>query len=245
MAITYGFVVLMCAIAAAFVCGTAIALPFAWMPRGKRERYTVWAAVVWSRVVLHGILFTRVDVTGRGNLPKDRGALVVANHRSWLDPLLLIAELRAVGLSKAEIFWLPIIGQYAWLCGAVFVDRKSPAKRTAAREEVMSLIRAGVRVGLFPEGTRSRDGEMREKVYLSLPKDCWEDGVPVLPCALYGTERTLPTSRRGAIPFQRCRMDIGEVMEPADYPSADAFAEAVWAQVTSRFEQLRSEDVSA
>ncbi|TNE91987.1 MAG: 1-acyl-sn-glycerol-3-phosphate acyltransferase [Deltaproteobacteria bacterium] len=242
LGLVYGLFVLLFAVLAALVVGTVMALPFAPIARGRRESFTVWAAVVWSRVVLHGLLGARPRVTGKGNLPSDRGALVVANHRSWLDPLLLIAELRAVGLSKSEIFWLPAIGQYAWLCGAVFVNRRSRAGRQRAREEVMMLIRGGARIGLFPEGTRSRDGELRDKVYLTLPKDCWEEGVAVLPCAVYGTERSLPTTWSVAIPFQRCRMDIGEVVDPQDYATAEAFADAVWGDVRTRFEALRAEE---
>lgn len=242
MGLLYGVLVLALAVVAAVVSGTLIALPFAPLRRGRRERFTVWAAIVWSRVVMHGLLGVRVRVSGQGALPSDRGALVVANHRSWLDPLLLIAELKAVGLSKSEIFWLPAIGQYAWLCGAVFVNRKSRKGRQAAREEVMKLIRGGARVGLFPEGTRSRDGEIRDRVFLTLPRDCWEEGVAVLPCAVYGTERTLPTTWSVAVPFQSCRLDIGEVFDPADYGSADEFADAVWDDVRTRFERLRAED---
>ena len=108
----------------------------------------------------------------------------------------------------------------------------------------MHLIRSGARVALFPEGTRSRDGEISERVYLTLPKDCWREGVPVLSCAVYGTERVLPTVWPGAVPFQSCRMDIGTVFEPAEYESAEAFARAVWEDVRMRAEALRAEDAS-
>lgn len=241
LGLAYGLVVLLLAVLAALVVGTVMALPFLPIARGRRERFTVWAAVVWSRIVLHGLLGVRPRVTGQGNLPADRGALVVGNHLSWLDPLLMIAELRAVGLSKHDVFYLPAIGQYAWLCGAVFVNRKSPEGRARARREVMELIRGGARIALFPEGTRSKDGELRERVFLSLPRDCWEDGVCVLPVAFADTQRSLPVGWSVAVPFQHCRMDIGEVMDPRDYASADAFAEAVWEDVCARFERIRGE----
>ena len=242
LGLAYGLLVLGIAIPAALFSGTIFALPFAWMRRGERERHTVRAAVVWSRGLLNWLLFVRTTVTGETSLGDEEGALVVSNHRSWVDPLLMIAELRAMGLSKAEIFWLPMIGQYAWLSGAVFVNRKSPENRKFARDEVMKLIRGGARVALFPEGTRSRDGKIRDKVYLSLPMDCWHENIPVQPCAVYGTERVLPPTRPVAIPFQTCRIDIGEVLRPADYPDAKSFAQAVWADVIERVERMQAED---
>ena len=245
LGLVYGLGVLAAAIVAALISGMLIAVPFIPLRRGKRERFSVWCAVVWSHVVVRGFLLARPTVTGRGTLPSDRGALVVGNHRSWIDPLLMAGYLRAMGLSKKEIFYLPFIGLFAYLAGAVFVDRKSPERRKRARQEVMDLVRSGARVALFPEGTRTRDGELKDKVYLTLVRDCWEAEVLVLPVGFWGTERTLPATQAMAVPFQSCRMDIGAVMDPRGYESADAFAEAVWEDVRQRVARLRAEDEAA
>lgn len=214
---------------AALVVGMSLVLPFAWMRRGVRERYTLRGAQVWARIVIHGVLLARVRV--RGSLDVNRGALLVSNHRSWLDPLLLIAFGRSNGLSKKLVWYIPAVGLFGWLTGAVYFDRKSKTQRALARADVMHLIRSGNRVQLFPEGTRSRDGVPREKVYLTLVRDCWEEQIPVVPCAVAHTERSLPVGAFAAHPGQEVALSFGETLEPCDYPDADAYAAEVWNRV--------------
>jgi 1-acyl-sn-glycerol-3-phosphate acyltransferase len=240
LAFGYALGVLLGAIASAFVVGTALALPFAPLPRGRRERYTLTAAVIWARSVL-ALLGTTVVVTGESGLPSDTGALLLCNHRSWLDPLVLMAALRSNGLSKLEILFIPIIGFYGWLTGAVFFDRRVPAARHRARDEVMKLVRGGTRIQVFPEGTRSRDGQLREKVYLTLVEDCFRAGVPVVPCAVWATERVLPPGRPEAWPGQTVYLDVGPALDPRGFADAQAFAQACWSAVVRRVHRFESE----
>ncbi|MEZ4237610.1 MAG: lysophospholipid acyltransferase family protein [Myxococcota bacterium] len=231
LAAGYGASAGLAGIAAAFVVGTLWVLPFAPVPRGRRERYTMRGAVLFSRVVLDGILLVDQRVTGTLDLRDDEGAVIVSNHRSWLDPMLLMRHTRSNGLSKHEIFWLPFIGLYGWLAGAVFFDRRDPRDRHRARDEVMRLVRAGHRLQVFPEGTRSRTGALSERVYLNLPMDCWRAGVPVACCAVVGTERVLPPGRFAAWPRQTVELRIGRTLRPSDHPDAHRFATACWAEV--------------
>ncbi|MBA2319963.1 MAG: 1-acyl-sn-glycerol-3-phosphate acyltransferase [Deltaproteobacteria bacterium] len=229
----YGAGVLLGAIASAAVIGTALALPFAPIPRGRRERYTLTAAVLWARSVLC-LLGARLVVTGESGLAPDEGALVLCNHRSWLDPVALIVALRSNGLSKREILWIPVIGLYGWLAGAVFFDRRDRAARQRARDDVLALIRGGARIQVFPEGTRSRDGRLSDKVYLTLAGDCYRAGHPVVPCAVWGTERALPVGVPVAWPGQTVCLDVGAALRPASFASEEAFVAACWDAVVRR-----------
>jgi 1-acyl-sn-glycerol-3-phosphate acyltransferase len=226
----------------AFVIGGVAVLPFVVVPRGKRERYTMRSAALWADIVVRGLLLSRPRVTGSVELPDGQGALFLCNHRSWLDPLLMISVTRSQGLSKAAIFWIPFVGIYAWLTGAVFFDRSSMKQRQRARREVMWMIGQGGRIHAFPEGTRSKDGTIASKVFLTLPNDCFAAGIPVIPCAVHGTERTLPATATAAFPGQPCRLDIGKPLHPKDFPDARSFADACWGDVVRRVEALNAED---
>lgn len=245
LVLAFGVYALIAASLAAFLVGVPLATPFLVIPRGRRERFTIVAAVVWAHVVLRAVLFVRPVVTGAATLPGTTGALYLCNHRSWLDPVLMIAYTRSQGLSKALVFWLPFIGFYGWLTGAVFFNRRSPAQRMRARDEVMRLLRGGHRIHVFPEGTRTRDGRLNEKVYLTLVKDCFAAGLPVVPCAVMHTERAIPTNRPGAVPFRTCRLDVGTPMWPKDHADAEAFAQACWAAVVERVARLEAEGEAA
>lgn len=229
-------------IATLAVCAVAAVamLPFAALARGRRERFTLPIGMATAWVIARCILLTRVRVEGASDLSPGQGALIVSNHRSWLDPLLLMAWTRSNGLAKHDIRRLPVIGYIAWLSGAVFIDRSDPASRAAGRADVLRQIRRGVRIQLFPEGTRSRDGQLKERVHLALIEDCAAAGIPVVPCAVYNTERSLPTGRIQAVPLQRVSLHIGAAMRCADGEDPAQFALRVWDAVARQVQQMSS-----
>jgi 1-acyl-sn-glycerol-3-phosphate acyltransferase len=239
----YGLVVLVAATLLAAVIGLVCMVPFVVLPRGRRERYTVVPASWWAHLVLRGLLFVRPRVDG--TVEPAGGAILLCNHRSWVDPLLLMAHTRSNGLSKAEIFWIPFVGLMGWLSGAVYFDRRSGRARARARQEVITLVRAGHRVQVFPEGTRSRTGELAERVYLTAPMDAYRAGLPVVCCAVWGTERVLPPNAYAAWPGQEVRLSIGPTLHPRDFPTARAFAQACWAEVTTLVAAQRREAANA
>ena len=234
----YGLVVLLWSICVAMVIGlpTLLFLP---LRRGRREHFTRPFAQLWAKLTL-APFFPDVRQTGDVAL-EDRGALFIANHRSWFDPPLIMATTCAMGVSKAQVALIPFIGLYGYTTGAVFFNRRSPAARARARADLLQLLKHGNRSHIFPEGTRTRDGELREKVYLTAIRDCYRENVPVVPVALYGTERFLPTPMTHAVPFQSCRLDIGEALWPEDFGDEDAFALAAWNEVRVRVGRLRVE----
>ena len=232
----YGLCVLAGAILSGLFCGTLGVLPFAVLPRGRRERFAMPAAVFWAKTVLW-ILGVRLTVKGDWPLQNNRGALVLCNHRSWLDPVVLMATLRVNGLSKMEIFWLPFIGLYGYLSGAVFFRRTRKEDRARAREEVLQLVRSGSRLVVFPEGTRQRGGHPGQRVYLSLAQDAYNHGLPVVPCAIVFSERSLPPDEPAAWPFAAVTLCVLPAADPKTHDSSRAFANHAWQSVVVAYDQ--------
>jgi len=242
MVVIYGLwtlIAALIAVSAAVVFGVLIGTPLMVIPRGRRERYGVWAAVLFGHVTLRLAFLARPRVSGLENIPRDRSYLVISNHRSWVDPVTHCAYARASGLAKQQIYWLPFIGYYAYAAGAVFFDRSSKAGRRRAFHEVMMLLNGGGNLYIFPEGTRTRDGEIREKVHLKLVEACWEDGIPVLPAAVMNTERTMPLKPPVVVPFQSYDVKYLPLVMPEDYPDAEAFAAAAWGVVVAAVADLK------
>ena len=238
--VLFGLWVLFASICGAMVIGTCLALPFCWLPRGRRERYTRHACGLWAKFTLM-LMSVRLTVTGDAGLQPSDGAIVFANHRSWLDPIVLAAVFSAGGLSKRQILYIPFIGMYAHLTGSIFFDRRSLKQRVRARDEVVELVKAGCRLQVFPEGTRSKTTSVRSKVYLRTARDAWSNGLLVVPCALWGTDRAIPVNERAAWPFQRVSLHISKAMKPEDHPDDRAFANAAWGRVVHHTERLKTE----
>jgi 1-acyl-sn-glycerol-3-phosphate acyltransferase len=148
------------------------------------------------------------SVLGREHIPSKSPFILVANHQSILDPLVLMACIprRITFLAAAYIFKIPLVGQIVRAGGALPV--KSQKGDLASMKQALSQLSRGGVIGIFPEGGVSMDGQMRPFLpgwaYLAL-----KAGVPVVPVAISGTRQVLPVGkyipRRGKI-----RVSIGE-----------------------------------
>jgi 1-acyl-sn-glycerol-3-phosphate acyltransferase len=95
----------------------------------------------------------------RGDWPPAGPSLIVANHVSWADILLLGAATRTSFIAKGEIRSWPVLGRLAAQHGTLFVDRNARAAVGKQRDEILRAIQAGRQLVLFAEGT---SGEGRE-----------------------------------------------------------------------------------
>jgi 1-acyl-sn-glycerol-3-phosphate acyltransferase len=93
-----------------------------------------------------------VDLVVRGPAPR-AGSLLVANHVSWLDILILLAVTPARLVAKGEVGSWPGIGRLAGRSGAIFIDRSRPKALPGTVAEVTAALRSGRTVAAFPEGT--------------------------------------------------------------------------------------------
>lgn len=145
----------------AFFAGYWVVFLVAAVVRGRRG--IVWALGNYAasffavaRVLLRGL---RVEVPERGQLRKLAGTVVVCNHLSFLDPLLLLSLLPVViTIVRADFFRVPIFG---WLLrGAGFLGPHLFAEGQPWVDRIARHLRTGGNLLIFPEGTRSRDGKL-------------------------------------------------------------------------------------
>ncbi len=107
-----------------------------------------WSHRLWSRLMLR-IFGIRLII--RGRLP-DQVGLIVANHISWLDIVVLHAVWPMWLVAKAEIRAWPLIGWLAHLAGTLFIQRGSESSRKRIGRRMTALLKRGEFVGIFPEG---------------------------------------------------------------------------------------------
>jgi 1-acyl-sn-glycerol-3-phosphate acyltransferase len=157
-------------------------------------------------------------VEGFENLPKTGGAVISANHASFLDiPAIAHATSpRHISFvardSLAKTSWLAVVMRN---CGAVLIERGASDRR--AFRAIGEHLKAGDLVGLFPEGTRSTDGNLLEfkKGAVMSAKLAH---VPLIPCGLVGLHRAWGRGRR----FPRPARVIARFGSPIDASAPDA-----------------------
>jgi 1-acyl-sn-glycerol-3-phosphate acyltransferase len=163
------------------------------------------------------LLAFRPTVTGRENVPADGAFIIASNHLSFIDSMAipLMAPRRVGYLAKSEYFTGS--GVRGWLSrtwfsalGALPVERQTHRAAQEALDTAMTVLRAGGGFGIYPEGTRSRDGKLaRGKTgvaWLALTADC-----PVVPVGITGTDRIQPVGARWPRPH-RFTVTFGEPM---------------------------------
>jgi 1-acyl-sn-glycerol-3-phosphate acyltransferase len=158
---------------------------------------TIQASLLVGRTLMH--CFTRVDVGPLEDLPADGPLIIASNHLSNADPPLIASWLtpalgRAVHwMAKAEALEWPVAGAFLKANGCFGIRRDAPdseAFRLAKR-----VLDEGRVLGTFPEGTRSRTGvlaQAKDGVTLLAIRS----GAPILPVAVWGTERMWPPGRK-------------------------------------------------
>ncbi|HLP95287.1 MAG TPA: lysophospholipid acyltransferase family protein [Saprospiraceae bacterium] len=89
-----------------------------------------------------------------GQIP-DRSCLIVSNHRSYLDPILVLKDVNVFPVAKAELANWPIIGKGAKMAGILYVKREHAGSRVGTIKQMQDLVSNGFSVLIFPEGTTS------------------------------------------------------------------------------------------
>jgi len=138
-----------------------------------------WTHQAWSRGMLR-VLGCRLQISGA--LPPGAG-LVVANHISWLDIVVLHAVWPIWLVAKAEIRSWPLVGVLAHLAGTLFIQRGSEASRKRIGRRMTALLKRGEFVGIFPEGgIRPERGVNRFHARLFAP--ALRADVPAIPVSI-------------------------------------------------------------
>ncbi len=150
-------------------------------------------------------------VVGAENMPDEGGALIASNHLSHLDPPVVGTAIRrrTYYFAASELFSNPVFGFIIRKCYAFPVKRGSGDRR--ALKAAIELLAGGELLTMFPEGTRSHTGELGE-FDLGAALAASRAGVPIIPCALTGTNDVLP---RGASRIRRGKVAVG-FAEPID-----------------------------
>lgn len=149
-------------------------------------------ARIWSRILL-AIGKTKVQVIGRENIAPGRPQVLVANHQSDFDILIALAFVPGQfrWIAKKELFAVPVFGQAMRGAGYIEIDRQNHEKALRSLDLAALRIREGNSVMTFPEGTRSRDGEIKAfkqgTFYLAI-----QAGAPIVPISIIGSGEIMP-----------------------------------------------------
>jgi 1-acyl-sn-glycerol-3-phosphate acyltransferase len=175
-----------------------------------------WCARWWCRLIAWSI-FSRIAVYGTENVEPGKTYVYMANHSSLIDIPALFAYLpyQFRIMAKKELFYVPFMGWHLWTAGNFPVDRSDARKTARSLRGVIDGVRGGKSLAVFPEGSRSPDGRLRE-FKAGAFKIAMRAGVPIVPVTIRGTHRNLPKGSLAPRPG-RVQVIIGKPIDTADY----------------------------
>ena len=136
-----------------------------------------------------------IKVRGARNVPREGGVLIVANHQSYIDPAAIGAHVRRMTnyVGKSELFEKPLLNWVNRSMGA-FPVRQGEGDIGAVREAIKRL-KEGAALVLFPEGSRTFDGEL-QPIAPGVGLIAKKAGVPVVPCVIEGSFDAWPRDQK-------------------------------------------------
>lgn len=185
-------------------------------------------------------LFSEVEVEGQENIPNET-LIVVSNHQSLMDiPLILGYVTKGGFIAKRELRRVPGVSWFVKYMGGVFIDRGNIRQTATELKKVLENLKNGVNYIIFPEGTRTEDGSVREfkKGSLSLAV---KTGVKVLPVAIWGTMSLVP---KGSLLFDpgKVYMKILPPVDPKEFENEEKLIEHVRSEIIKAVEYLKKKE---
>lgn len=226
---------LMVVLATIFYGSVSLAVSF-FDPDGRRQN---GVARAWARALLWtgGV---KVRVEGIERISPDAGYVIASNHASYMDTPVVLANIPVQFrfLAKRGLFKIPFLGTHLARAGHIPVPREDPRASVKTMALAAQIIRErGISMLIFPEGGRSRHGELRPfkegAAYIGI-----KAGVPIVPVALIGTRAVLPFGS-GRIRPGEVTLKVGEPIDTTKLTLRDRgkVTEEIRAQIVSMLGQ--------
>lgn len=221
-----------------------VVFPISLMIDHGTRRIVHQISVCWARGIIAWNPLWKLVVTGRENIQKGKNYIIVANHQSLLDILAVTAALplNFKFLAKKELFYIPFMGWAMAMAGYVPVDRASHESGKKAVRKIGGLLKKGLSVLLFPEGTRSPDGKIHA-FKMGAFKIAHEHDLEILPVVIDGTGTALP---KKSLFLRRRSLFVVSIGKPVslqklgDLP-LEAIKEKVRHEMIGRLSKMRHE----
>ena len=201
-----------------------VGIPWTFLTGSVEWMYRTAMRATFFGVRLIGV---RVEVIGLDSFDRAGTYIYMCNHVSNLDPPIVVPLIprRTSVLVKKEVFRIPILSRAMTMARFVPVDRANRDAAIASIQRATDVMRSGINLTVFPEGTRSAEGRLlpfkKGPFHLAM-----ESGMPVLPMTIYGTETMLP---RGEWKIRKGTATVvfHPPCFPGDYGSREELTEAV------------------
>lgn len=161
----------------------------------QKARWHRAVSHVWMLVFIYGSGCS-LSIKGKNNFKKDINYVVVSNHNSLMDVPVTTPFLPRANktIAKKSMSKIPLFG-WIYKFGSVLVDRKDERSRRKSIIAMRYMLKQGLDMVIYPEGTRNRTDKPLKDFYNGAFKLAVDTGKPVIPIILFNTKKILPANK--------------------------------------------------
>jgi 1-acyl-sn-glycerol-3-phosphate acyltransferase len=165
------------------------------LPEPKGQGIFIGIARIWMNIWLR-LVGCPVKIKGRQYFQKGKSYIVTCNHNSLMDVPLSSPFIPGANktIAKTSFAKVPLFGFY-YMKGAVLVDRKSEKSRKESFEKMKLVLKKGMHMCIYPEGTRNRTNEPLKKFYDGAFKLATDTGTDIIPAIILNTRKAVPVHK--------------------------------------------------
>lgn len=187
---------------------------------------SIMKSIVRRAIYIWCKLYYRAEIIGIENIPKDEPLIFCGNHRSYLDPPLMVATAKrdVKFLAKEDLYKNKFLAFLGWIFEAIPVKRNS--KDISALKETLKVLKNGKCIALFPEGTRN-GLEKGEKVKDGAAFFTVKSGAKVIPCGIKGGTKE---NKKVTITYGK-PLDFSKYNNPRDKQELDKITDEIMSNI--------------
>jgi 1-acyl-sn-glycerol-3-phosphate acyltransferase len=165
----------------------------------RNDTRRTYAIMKWYRIwmdVYLPLIFCPIRKKGLSNFHPGENYVVVCNHNALVDILVSTPSVPGASktLAKAELARIPVFG-LVYKSGSILVDRKDPKSRRKSLDAMKKVLREGMHLVLYPEGTRNKTSEPLKSFYDGAFNIAIEAQKPIIPALIFHTKSILPPGK--------------------------------------------------
>ena len=195
---------------------------FCWLiPDPKGQKLFIQIAKLWMNVWLR-ITGCSVRIKGKSNFKTGETYIVTSNHNSLMDVPLSSPFIPGANktIAKSTFTKVPLFGFY-YMKGAVLVNRANDKSRRQSFDKMKAVLKQGIHICIYPEGTRNRTSEPLKKFYDGAFKLAVDTKRSIIPAVIFNTKKVLPLDKKFYFWPHRIEMHFLEAVEVQDMSSEE------------------------
>jgi 1-acyl-sn-glycerol-3-phosphate acyltransferase len=208
------------------VIPVAALIAFPWTFITRNVEFLYWCGISLARAAVW-VAGVRVKIVGRDKLDPKGTYIFMSNHVSDLDPPILLPNIpgRTSALAKSQLFKVPILGKAIEMAEIVPVERDNREAAIQAIRQAGEVMKHGIHMTVYPEGTRSTDGKLlpfkKGPFHLAI-----ETGFSIVPVTILGTFEMMPKGTY-ACKGGTATLIFHAPVDPKAYPGREELTQAV------------------